>query len=198
MNTVTQALRDAGTAKYAAERAYKDAQRDNTTPDRGEAVEVVRGRKVPVGTKGKLISTGESQYGSWVRFTTEAGESIIINAYNVRFPNMAERSREAFDAEQKAIKDYRAVVAQAAAFVGLDLSKPLEVGRTQQHSYSDSSEATYAVNPEATDADITAVINVLDPSGSSWGALRWSGGSSLVSRPAFDRVVIRSTTCLCD
>lgn len=191
-------LHMAEVAKAAAEAQYRRTKKDTEYPERGEAVEVVRGRKIPVGTKGKLISTGESQYGHWVRFTTEAGEDVLTNAGNVVFPHIAARREEAWKAEEKATADYRAVLAEAVKFVNIDLANPVERGRTQQHAYSDTTESTYACNPEATDEEVKAVVAAMDPRGSSWGALRWSGGSSVSSRPAPDRVVVFSSVSLCD
>lgn len=186
-------------AKCAAEAAYRRVSKDTEYPDRGEAVEVVRGRKIKVGTKGKLISTGKSEYGSWVRFTTEAGDDVITNASNVTYPNLHDRREAAYQAEVKAVADYRAVLAEATVFVGVDLSKPIEgTGVYHQHAYSDTHEAQYACNPEADLDTLRAVVGALDPRGSSWGALRWSTGSSVTGRPAPDRISVISGTGLCD
>jgi hypothetical protein len=185
------ARNDLATAEYDVKQA------DKAGLHQGLRVEVTRGRKVPVGTIGTLMGWGESQYGHWVRIQTEDGLTFC-NERNVTFPELDAQRKAAYDRLEDARNNFRARLDQAKAYTGLDLSKPFPGGKNSQHSYSDTYVADYFVNPEASDELVTLMVSLLDPPGSSWGALRWSGGSSVVHRLAPDRVTICSTTCLCD
>lgn len=165
----------------------------------GQKVEVVRGRKIPKGITGKLLRWGENSYGRWVLIEFD-GNQVFTAMHNVIFPNyIAEMERKAGIVEV-AKDQYQAALKEAVVFVGIDLNNPIEgTSKLEQYAWHDSYTATYAVNPEASDELIHFVLDAtLDPSESSWGKLRWSSGSSIVDRPTKDRVVINSTTCLCD
>lgn len=164
---------------------------------KGTLVEVVRGRKVPVGTKGKLLGWGDGQYGPWVRIEVN-GEQVFVSQRNVRFPEIDAMLDSAHREAEQAGEQYASAIAAMRHTVGLDLSKPLSKGNLSQFAYSDSFVADYAVNPEASDELVRFMLGVLDPPQSSWGQLRWSGGSSLVERVSPDVVRVSSITCICD
>jgi hypothetical protein len=86
----TQAQRDewaerdaAANAQYWADRARAAEAAEANEPKKGRTVEVVRGRKVPIGTKGYVIWYGEGHYGSRVGIKDEAGEVHWTAASNV-------------------------------------------------------------------------------------------------------------------
>lgn len=187
-------------AKYAAEAAATRAKKLDTGDmrQRGMIVVVTRGKKLPKGTTGTLSRWGESQYGHWVCIKTEDGVETMMNERNVTYPKL-DTDREATYAMQEAtMATYRQMLAEAVAFTGLDLKTPINKGEYRQHAWSDTFEAEYACNAEASDELLSTVINLLDSPGSSWGALRWSGGSSLSARVSPTVVRVMSSTNICD
>jgi hypothetical protein len=52
--------------------------------EKGALVEVFKGRKVKVGTVGRIIWTGDSEWGPRVGIKTEAGETHFLAASNVK------------------------------------------------------------------------------------------------------------------
>lgn len=69
--------------RVEAERAEAEREREAGRLVKGKLVEVVRGRKVPVGTKGVLIWIGASRFGDRVGVKDEAGEVHWTAAGNV-------------------------------------------------------------------------------------------------------------------
>lgn len=93
---------EAWEAEKAAERAAAqaraeelrrlDEEREAATPRKGKTVEVIRGRKVPIGTRGEVFWYGEGKnFDRWGRgsapmrvgFKDAAGETHWTDAYNV-------------------------------------------------------------------------------------------------------------------
>ena len=69
-----------GRARQAdAQRAAEQRLRDL----KGQTVQVVAGRKVPLGTSGVCFWSGEGRYGWRVGFTTADGETVWTDARNV-------------------------------------------------------------------------------------------------------------------
>lgn len=80
-------------------------------PFKGREVEVVSGRKVPVGTKGTVFWYGEGQWGWRVGFKEPGSdEALWTAASNVRVVNPEQYAPEAF-AEQAAYEAQQAVAA---------------------------------------------------------------------------------------
>ena len=194
MTDLVSLYREACDAYNKAKRALTRL-RDNGK-QRGIAVEVVRGRKVAVGTVGVLEAWGENQYGDWckVRIGTE---SVFIASRNVSFPELYAAITDAATA-CSAAEDARKAIADAiVAEAGVNLAKPVEQGKTALNAYSDDWSSVYACNPEASDSVVRLAVELLDPPESSWGKLRYSHGSHVQSRDG-DRVTVRSSVGLCD
>lgn len=187
-------LREARSNMERAIRKLKDL------PDhlsRGMRAKVIRGRKVPIGTTGTLEGWGESQYGDWVRLNI-AGETVFMARHNVTFPSR-DRDYEEAVAEANYSQDvYRDMLRDAVTFSGLNLSAPLAKCDYRQNAYDDTSISDYAVNAACSDELLQFLIGELDPAQSSWGMLRWSGGSSLVERVSPTVARIQSVVRLCD
>jgi hypothetical protein len=63
----------------------KAAALDAATPRKGRMIEVVKGRKLPHGTKGEVFWYGQSKFGGYsVGFITDSGEKHFTNANNVK------------------------------------------------------------------------------------------------------------------
>jgi len=60
--------------KAEREAAYREAERqaEHDRPARGKIMQVVRGRKIPKGTVGEVVLTGEGQYGPYAMLATTA------------------------------------------------------------------------------------------------------------------------------
>lgn len=56
---------------------------------KGQEVVVVKGRKIPLGTRGICFYSGEGQYGWRIGFTTEAGETLWTDVRNVELASDA-------------------------------------------------------------------------------------------------------------
>jgi len=65
-----------------AERARREAEEEARRPGHGKTVKVVRGRKVPKGTVGKVFWFGETRYG-WRVGLEVNGERVFTDARNV-------------------------------------------------------------------------------------------------------------------
>lgn len=194
MTLTVEALRLAREANYNAAQALKRER----YPEKGDKVVVVRGRKIPKGTEATLDGWGENDFGHYVRLIMADGQTVFTARHNVSFVR-CDAEHEAAVAEAKtAARAYHAMLSEAVTLAGVDLSKPLEgTGKLQQLSYSDLYEADYACNPECPDDILSYVVGALDPATSSWGKLRWSTGSSVVSRNG-GIVRVLSGTGLCD
>jgi len=59
-------------AAYEAARRQAEAQAEHDRPARGKIMQVVKGRKVPKGTVGEVVLTGEGQYGPYAMLATTA------------------------------------------------------------------------------------------------------------------------------
>lgn len=73
----------AANRQYWAGRAEAARIQEANTPSKGKDVEVVRGRKVPIGTKGYVIWYGEGNWGPRVGIKDAAGEVHWTAASNV-------------------------------------------------------------------------------------------------------------------
>jgi hypothetical protein len=69
--------REAEAARWAAE--FEEAK----TPRCGKEVKVVRGRKVPVGTTGRIFWTGSMLYGVAIGVQTKTGEKFFTSIKNI-------------------------------------------------------------------------------------------------------------------
>lgn len=194
MTDLVSLYREACDAYNKAKRALT-RQRDNGK-QRGIAVEVVRGRKVAIGTVGVLEAWGENQYGEWCKVRI-GNDSVFIAAHNVTFPEWYAAIEDASNAVSQAEDARNAVRDAVIAEAGVNLSEPLESEQPRLNAYSDDWSALYACNPEASDAVVKLAVELLDPPESSWGKLRYSHGSRVESRSG-DRVTVRSSVGLCD
>lgn len=194
MTDLVALYREASEACHKAKRALTRL-RDNGK-QRGIAVEVVRGRKVAVGTVGVLEAWGENQYGDWCKVRI-GHDSVFIAARNVTFPELYAAITDAASVCSAADDARRAIADAVVADAGVNLAKPVERGQTVLNAYSDDWSAVYACNPEASDAVVKLAVELLDPPESSWGKLRYSHGSRVESRSG-DRVTVRSSVGLCD
>ncbi len=184
-----------------AERALRVAKQaekalDSWSSYRGAEFKVVRGRKFPIGTVARADFIGSNDFGPYVRFTLN-GQTQFISERNVEWPEFTVKREAVYadlNAAEEAVKAARRLVVEMA---GIDLSKPLERGKLSQMAYSDSYVAEYACNADAPDDVLRAAVDILDPPQSSWGALRWSQGSSIQSRDG-GTVTIASYTGICD
>lgn len=190
MTDLIAAYREA--QKYATRAAYL-AKRPDFGLHRGDEVVVCGGRKLPHGSNVILLSWGEGAYGGWVRVQPAEGEAVFLSRHHVRFPTR-EQSLSIGIGMQARARDAAQAIVNAA---GIDLTKPVETSTARMNAYSDDSEAVYACNPDVDIDVIKVALEILDPPQSSWGALRWSLGSSVVSRDG-DRVTVRSSTGICD
>ena len=201
MNTNTEqfdnALAYLTYAEGLARKAKADLKAlDSWEPQRGMEFRVVRGRKFPIGTVADADFVGSNDFGAYVRFTID-GQTQFIAARNVEWPayNMRhDTAVEAMNAAEKGLREARKTVVDLA---GIDLSKAKERGKLSQMAYNDSYVADYDCNPDAPDAILRAALDILDPPQSSWGALRWSQGSSIQHRDG-GTVTIVSYTGICD
>ncbi len=62
---------------------YKREAGDMPTPERGNEVFVFKGRKVPIGTEGRVFWTGEGRWGLRIGIETAEAERIFVAAANV-------------------------------------------------------------------------------------------------------------------
>lgn len=188
------------TIKAAAREADKHARAlksfDNSL-EQGMTVEVIKGRKIAIGTTGTLEGWGSNEFGQWVRVKVANGNTFFTSMRNVTFPDLNKAIDALSEASQAAMRAYRDRLDEAVSFCGIDLRAGTKVA-SDMHAYSDSYVADYACNPMASRALLDLVVRHLDPPGSSWGALRWSGGSTIISQPEANVVRIQSITCLCD
>lgn len=83
---------------------WRDAAIEAALPTPGARVKVVRGRKVPKGTEGKVFWRGNSGWGDSVGFKTDAGEKHFT----------AERNVEVLDVELPALETFRDTDAEVA------------------------------------------------------------------------------------
>jgi hypothetical protein len=77
--------------KIRKEQAAYDAAREKervayvlTQPHRGGMVQVIKGRKVPIGFVGRVVWAGDSAFGPRLRIQNETGEAYFIAAGNVK------------------------------------------------------------------------------------------------------------------
>jgi hypothetical protein len=187
-------LRHAERAAHEAKLAIKAL--DSWEPMRGSEFKVIRGRKFPIGMVARADFIGTNDFGQYVRFTHD-GQTAFIAARNVEWPDYIIRHEAAMTAMNKAEEQVREARKTVVTFAGIDLSKAKERGKLSQMAYSDSYVADYDCNPDAPDAILRAALDILDPPQSSWGALRWSQGSSIQSRNG-GTVTIASYTGICD
>lgn len=192
-------LREQRAAAKASREAACDrihALRDNL---RGLLVRVDKGRKIPKGSTFVVQQHGEGRYGEWVR----TPEGLFIDRANVTpiDPKWAEACA-AYDAAIAALErledNIRSVEAAIIAAAGFDIRHPVRKVEYRQEAWSDVSINEYACNPDADDELLRIAVQLADPGQSSWGNLRWSRGSSVVERPAPDRVIVHSSTGLAD
>lgn len=192
-NTLTN-LRDAEDEWYQAKKDVQRAEREE--PDVGMTFRVVRGRKFPAGMTARATAFGTGEFGAWVRFIHE-GQTQFISRRNVVWPAIDEAREEAYTAAndaEAAVLNLRKIVVEMA---GIDLSVPLRTVRAEMAAYSDNYIREYACNPEAPDDVLRQALRILDPPESSWGQLRWSGGSTLHTRRG-GVVEVYSSIRLCD
>lgn len=69
-------------AKAAAKREAEIAAERAKEPAKGKTIVVVRGRKVPKGTKGVCFWMGSSYYGTRLGLKTDSGETVWVDARN--------------------------------------------------------------------------------------------------------------------
>ncbi len=80
-----------------AESTIKEANRVK----RDDTIEVVRGRKHPIGTKGKVFWVGDTRYGKSIGFKIEGSETALWVAYgNVEKVLTSEQEEEVKEAEE--------------------------------------------------------------------------------------------------
>lgn len=81
---------------YWADRARAEREAEAAEPKKGRDVEVVRGRKVPLGTKGYVIWYGEGNWGPRVGIKVEGqDEPVWTAASNVRVVQPEEQEEAA-------------------------------------------------------------------------------------------------------
>ena len=194
MSLTVETLRTAYDAAYKAEHAAKR----EVYPEAGAKVEVVRGRKIPKGTTGTLVRWGEGEFGRWVNVQPAEGPAFFTSRSNVRFPEIDAEYTARYEAATATKDAYQKLLSEAVALSGINLRNPIAgTSQHRQHAWSDTHEADYACNAECPDDILRYVIGALDSPGNSWGQLRWSTGSSLVSRDGGIARVL-SGTGLCD
>lgn len=106
---IQAAKKAAATARYN-ETVRLDQMAKAREPYKGRTVEVVRGRKVPIGTVAEVAWYGDSKYGYYAKKRVGLlidGEKVFTDAYNVQVVNPEQYAPEVF-AEQAA---YEAVAA---------------------------------------------------------------------------------------
>lgn len=80
----------AANAQFWAGQARMARIREANTPFKGRTVEVVRGKKVPIGTTGFVIWFGEGNWGERVGIKDQSGQVHWTAASNVRVIQPAE------------------------------------------------------------------------------------------------------------
>jgi hypothetical protein len=99
-------------------------------------------------------------------------------------------ARAAYEAQCKAILD--------ACGFNWDGRKYID-GSKEMYAYGDSDQFEVPYSGDPTQEQLSAGAALLDPPTSSYGALRWSTGSSLVSYDAARKVaIVRCGTGICD
>lgn len=202
MATYTQQQYDEALSKFRlAERTMYEAKKakkalDSWEPLAGMSFKVIRGRKFPIGTTARADAIGEKFYGPYVRFTLD-GQIQFISLRNVEWPAYEAKRNVMYDVIDAAEEAVKAASSTIVEMAGIDLKKPLEKGTLTQREYTDSYTARYACNPDAPTEVLQAALEIMDPEQSSWGALRWSRGSSIISRDG-GTVVITSNTGIAD
>lgn len=201
MTYTAKQYEDAVSNLRLAARALSEARHvskclDKWEPRSGMTFKVIRGRKHPIGLTGVADFVGENDYGPYVRFTID-GQSQFTALRNVEWPEYIIKREAAHANLDDAEAAMKATSQLVVSMAGIDLSKPLDRGTLRQYAYNDSYEAVYACNPDAPDAVLQAALGVLDPPQSSWGALRWSQGSSLTRREGAT-CTVHSSTGICD
>lgn len=78
---------DAARARDAAEQRLRDMK--------GQEIEVIKGRKIPIGTKGTVFYSGEGQWGWRIGFTGTDGETYWTDAKNVELVSERTASKTA-------------------------------------------------------------------------------------------------------
>jgi hypothetical protein len=82
-------------------RAWEKQANEALEPAKGDTLTVVRGRKVPVGTKGTLIWLGEGRFGARVGFTSADGTTYWTAASNVVFDPEPDRIPGFYPADEE-------------------------------------------------------------------------------------------------
>jgi hypothetical protein len=181
-----------------AAKAAADIVRNRESHPVGLRVRVVKGRKLPKGSHFVVQRAGEGRYGKWV----QTPEGVFVDRYNVEIddPLFAAAVADAARADvhvDDLTREIKAEEARIIAAAGIDLSK--RDNRTlRQGAWRDYDEYDTVCSPLADDDLIRAALAYADPQGSSWGALRWSCGTSLVERIAPDRIRVCAQTGIAD
>lgn len=143
----------------------------------GDKVEVVRGKKFPLGLKGKVFWVGMGNYQkSRAGVEVEGGEKVFIDVGNLQ-----NHDRDAREVVEAAKEEAERLVKKldwekAAAMFGKE-----SVISYHQHAYSDESELECPILVDASEAEIVAAIHAIHPRSSSYGQLRWCQGASQIS-----------------
>lgn len=156
-------------------------------PMRGDHVEVVKGRKVPVGLKGVLgwigeVSRGRYGYGSVMRAGVDpegGGERVWIDYTNLVNHSWEERY-EVYRAKVEVVEAEKAAKKKAEAeYVAkvLDLSVSKCLGCVGMSGWRDEYKHEVGLRDASlSDEEIVKAVHLAYPSQSSWGALRWRAG----------------------
>lgn len=89
---------------------------------KGMEVEVVRGRKVAVGTVGVVVSFGEGQFGPWLRIRLASGEEVFVSRSNCQPSSATAAAVEAVAAEAIAAERAEAIAHAAEKMEALKVS----------------------------------------------------------------------------
>lgn len=165
----------------------------------GLEVEVVKGRKVPIGTRFVVQQAGEGKYGRWVRdgngsFIDRFNVDIVDSKWKNAYAAELVRVQGAVDVAREHLNNLQN---ELLSRVAIDLRERTNV---EHHSYGWREDENFdtSCNPHASDEEIALALTILDPQGSCWGALRWSCGTTLIARVAPDRIRVHSSTGLAD
>lgn len=137
---------------------------------RGDMMEVVAGKKYPIGAKGELIWWGPGHYRMRALIALEGGKVYIDlrNLKNLSLEARIEAAEAAANAKREVEKAYIAKY--------LDMEK-IESKPAGSSGWRDNSIVTVGLKePGASDEEIAKAVSLAFPTGSSWGALRWRAG----------------------
>jgi hypothetical protein len=80
-----------------------------TSPRKGQTTKVVRGRKIPIGTEGKLIWVGQTKFGKRVGIK-DATETVYWTAWgNIEFTDPVDEATVLANAKKRYTETYAAV-----------------------------------------------------------------------------------------